>query len=49
MTVTGQLWYTTLDVGDGQLTGYLNSDGSSITQVGPTGQAGLTVAVDTAA
>ena len=49
MTVTGQLWYTTLDIGDGQLAGYLNSDGSSITQVGATSQAGLTIAVDTAA
>ena len=49
MTVTGQLWYTTFDTGDGQLTGYLNSDGSSITQVGPNSQYGLTIAVDTAA
>ena len=49
MTVTGQLWYTTLDIGDGQLAGYLNSDGSSITQVGPTSQAGLNISVDTAA
>lgn len=49
MTVTGQLWYTTLDSGDGQLAGYFNSDGSSITQVGPTSQAGLTIGVDTAA
>ena len=49
MTVTGQLWYTTFDSGDGQLAGYLNSDGSSITQVGPTSQYGLTIAVDTAA
>ena len=49
MTVTGQLWYTTLDAGDGQLAGYFNSDGSSITQVGPTSQAGLMIGVDTAA
>ncbi len=49
MTVTGQLWYTTFDFGDNQLAGYLNSDGSSIAQVGSTSQVGLAIAVDTAA
>ena len=49
MPITGQLWYTTLDVGDNQLTGYFNSDGTFISQVGPTAQYGLTIGVDTAA
>jgi hypothetical protein len=49
MTITGQLWYTTLDIGDKQVAGYFNSDGTFITQEGPTGQAGLAVGVDTAA
>ena len=49
MTITGQLWYTTLDLGDKQVAGYLNSDGTSITQVGPTGDTALAIGVDTAA
>src|SRR6476620_49646 len=47
--ITGQLWYTTLDVGDNQVAGYFNSDSTFITQVGATSQAGLTIGVDTAA
>src|SRR2546430_4431612 len=38
--ITGQLWYTTLDFGDNQVAGYFNSDGTFITQVGATSQAG---------
>ena len=49
MTISGQLWYTTLDLGDKQVAGYLNSDGTSITQVGPTGDTALAIGVDTAA
>jgi len=49
MPITGQLWYTTLDLGDNSLAGYLNSDGTFITQVGPTSQSALAIAVDTAA
>ena len=49
MPITGQLWYTTLDVGDNQVAGYLNSDGTSITQVGPTANSALAIGVDTAA
>jgi Ca2+-binding RTX toxin-like protein len=49
MPITGQLWYTTLDLGDKHLTGYFNSDGTFITQVGPTSVSALAIAVDTAA
>ena len=40
MPITGQLWYTTFDVGDNHVAGYLNSDGTFITQVGPTAERG---------
>ena len=49
LTITGQLWYTTIDLGSNQLAGYFNSDGTSITQVGSTGDTALAIAVDTAA
>lgn len=47
MTVTGQFWYTTFD--SNPVAGYLNSDGTSITQVGTTGDSAYAIGVDTAA
>ncbi len=49
MPITGQLWYTTIDIGDNHVAGYFNSDGTFITQTGPTIQSALAIGVDTAA
>jgi hypothetical protein len=49
MPITGQLWYTTIDIGDNHVAGYFNSDGTFITQAGPTSQSALAIGVDTAA
>ena len=49
MPITGQLWYTTFDVGDNHVAGYFNSDGTFITPVGSTNDTALAIGVDTAA
>ncbi|MGB9365778.1 MAG: Ig-like domain-containing protein [Xanthobacteraceae bacterium] len=49
MPITGQLWYTTIDIGDNHVAGYFNSDGTFITQTGPTNDSALAIGVDTAA